>query len=726
MTAARAAYALSRNLPLTFVAASRATYVRTDQGTGEYWAFEWTFVYSSGSGGDAVAVSVAADNSEPFEKTIEDWRHGASRNPIANWQVDSDLAMDIANERGGVLRDSGILTLRMVATGQDLVPIWVVPYQFNGETKCVRGDTGRLATPTKDPNIFTEEPPDEHPGLGVAELGEDSSFDAFISYRRQDQPWVENILLPKLRSWNATYAIDIAHFRREVHFETEMSRLIRRSRWTVVVLTKHWHESPFTEFEADVAAGRLIVIRVDDCELPSLPGGSEVIDLKNFDPEGEWGRLRKILGTTLEELLPEAISPSVTLDATVSFWRADLPEAEQTTRRYQYKGLVTLENPTTSECAFDGLMLLIVRASEPPSSMKSGDTIRVAIDGNRMTVVAETGSPLSRHASTIRRASRSRQYNRPASFVRSLVLRIRDTLLAHHRADGASLRHLAHGNMGRPDAYGERDRAEHRTPLTLAPNKCVRLPNILFGDMAASVAGQRVLELCVTPTFRGAPCAQAGYCAVPPLTRVPMDRPFSFPSRLLAELPAPSGITESALRGQLLHSARNYARDSLLHSMTPRRLELFANANSHSSCVAYDWMCTFSSESRNCTFEIGVNDPGWIDNREVKAGHLRSDTWLTEHHLERCRVDSRLAFLIATQSGAVCVPSHPQFSLVVRKLGDRWRCLWILPLTLTTRQEAAVTADSGELCVLEPGGWDFVSESLWNQFSAPKGQPCND
>jgi hypothetical protein len=144
--------------------------------------------------------------------------------------------------------------------------------------------------------------------------------------------------------------------------------------------------------------------------------------------------------------------------------------------------------------------------------------------------------------------------------------------------------------------------------------------------------------------------------------------------------------------------------------------------------VAYDWICTFSSESRNCTFEIGVNDPGWIDSREVKAGHLRTDTWLTEHHLERCRVDSRLAFLVATQSGAVFMPDtveskescDPQFSLVVRKLGDRWRCLWILPLTLTTRQEAAVTADSGEMCVLEPSGWNFVSESLWNQFSARK------
>ena len=446
-TAECAAHSLSRNLPLTFVAASRATYVRTDRGTGEYWASEWTFVYSSGNGGAAVEVSVVSDNSEPLDKTIEPWSFGASRSPIVNWQVDSDLAMAIANERGGVLRDSGILTLRMVAVGQDLVPIWVIPYHFNGETKCVRGDNGRLAAPTADPNVFIDEPPDEDPGLAVVELGEESSFGAFISYKRQDQAWVEHILLPKLRSWNVTYAVDIGHFRREAHFETEMIRFVRKSKWTVVVLTKHWPESPFTAFEADLAAGRLIVIRVDDSAIPSLPGGSEVIDLKVFFPEREWDRLRELLGSRLEEPLSEEVSPPLTLDATVSFWRADLPQTEQATQRYQYKGLITLENPTTSECALDGLMLLIVRASEAPSSMKSGDTIQVAIDGNRMTIVA-----------------------------------------------------------------GERDGANHRTPLTLAPNKGVRLPYILFGDIAASVAGQRVLELCVTPTFRGAPCAQAGYC----------------------------------------------------------------------------------------------------------------------------------------------------------------------------------------------------------------------
>ena len=128
-----------------------------------------------------------------------------------------------------------------------------------------------------------------------------------------------------------------------------------------------------------------------------------------------------------------------------------------------------------------------------------------------------------------------------------------------------------------------------------------------------------------------------------------------------------------------------------------------------------------------------MSDPGWISEENVQTGHLRTDTWLSEHHLDACTVDSRLAFLIGLHAG--CRPpswiSSPEsgdpkrrlerLALVMRKVSGRWRCLWLLPF-LNREAPAAVAAESGEVCEFQEGQWNPLKGSIWNLQVHPKEQ----
>ena len=104
--------------------------------------------------------------------------------------------------------------------------------------------------------------PSPAPSSSVAE------FDVFISYRSKDRGWVEATLLPRLTAWGVAYAIDFLHFDQNLPFEEEMNHFVAASRLTLIVLTANWNESPFTLFEADASAGRVVVLRLDGAPLP--------------------------------------------------------------------------------------------------------------------------------------------------------------------------------------------------------------------------------------------------------------------------------------------------------------------------------------------------------------------------------------------------------------------------------------------------------------------------
>jgi hypothetical protein len=90
------------------------------------------------------------------------------------------------------------------------------------------------------------------------------------------------------------------------------------------------------------------------------------------------------------------------------------------------------------------------KRSTAASDLSSRDAHRETRRGStrRRAAKRETRSPLCRHASTICCASPSRQYDRPASSVRFRVLRMRVNPPGPTIGqEGASLRHLAHGNM---------------------------------------------------------------------------------------------------------------------------------------------------------------------------------------------------------------------------------------------------------------------------------------
>lgn len=493
----------------------------------------------------------------------------------------------------------------------------------------------------------------------------DHKYDVFISYRHKDRHWVEETLLPRLRFWGVGYCVDFEMFAEGVPFEQEMNRLIQESRQTLVVMTGSWLESPFTTFEADASAGRVIVLRIDEGALPALPSGSKVIDLTRIRSEVEWTTLKMaILGAKVDSL--GRSRPHIY----ASLVRAAILQSGSGTQHYAMT--LTVENNSDSEIDFDNI---VIESTRPPSEYGRPWTVNilhVAFDGGKASIGS---GPVSR-------------YSDP----------------------GGSL-------------------------MRLAPASGIQIPELPLPGVSETVPGKHVIEISITLAMGHVRVAEPCICPLPPATRIsltpreggglwcpPADR-----------LPVPSKILDPQVRGAVFHSARSYAADALLQTVAPWQISVTGTIHSHVALYsAADWHCTFSSESKNCTFAIPVNDPGWIGEENVRAGHLRADTWLSEHHLDACGVDSRLAFLIGLHAG--CRPPSwlssqesgipgrrlERLTLVMREVGGRWRCLWLLPFVINDEMPAAVAAESGEVCEFRDGHWSPLRGTIWNLQYHPR------
>ncbi len=64
------------------------------------------------------------------------------------------------------------------------------------------------------------------------------AFDTFISYSHRNEEWVAGKLVPRLTAAQVRFAWDRQHFLPGRPFTTEMARLMRESRNTIVVMTK--------------------------------------------------------------------------------------------------------------------------------------------------------------------------------------------------------------------------------------------------------------------------------------------------------------------------------------------------------------------------------------------------------------------------------------------------------------------------------------------------------
>ena len=133
------------------------------------------------------------------------------------------------------------------------------------------------------------------------------NYDVFISYSHSDQAWVTTDLLSKLEQKGLQVCIDYRDFEAGAPSVNEMRRAVTTSRKTLLVLTKNYLESAWTEFEVLMISTmdpanrqrRLIPLRKEECQLPDQIGYLTYVDFANpVDWEIEWRKLLTALQRT--------------------------------------------------------------------------------------------------------------------------------------------------------------------------------------------------------------------------------------------------------------------------------------------------------------------------------------------------------------------------------------------------------------------------------------------
>lgn len=144
-------------------------------------------------------------------------------------------------------------------------------------------------------------------------------WDVFISYSHQDQEWVHNELLPRLKEASVgdralRVCIDTESFEVGSPLVTEIERAIQNSRKTVLVLTPEYLKSDWATFENIMLSTldpanrqrRLIPLLLKKCKLPLRIRGLICIDFTgDVDVEAQFSKLLRVLGASEEWLLQE-------------------------------------------------------------------------------------------------------------------------------------------------------------------------------------------------------------------------------------------------------------------------------------------------------------------------------------------------------------------------------------------------------------------------------------
>jgi CheY-like chemotaxis protein len=124
--------------------------------------------------------------------------------------------------------------------------------------------------------------------------------DVFISYSSRDKRWVQNELIPRIEKAGLRVCVDYRDFAPGAPSVKEMERAVMTSRKTVLVLTPHYLDSAWAEFEnlmlmtLDPAnrERRLIPVLRERCELPPRINYLTYINIADPDDiESAWKKL---------------------------------------------------------------------------------------------------------------------------------------------------------------------------------------------------------------------------------------------------------------------------------------------------------------------------------------------------------------------------------------------------------------------------------------------------
>ena len=492
-------------------------------------------------------------------------------------------------------------------------------------------------------------------------------FEVFVSYSHKNEKWVADRLVPALKDAQIAFAWDRKDFILGKPFATEMLRLMRESRHTVVVLSRQWVASNFTEFEYQLSRaldpkareGRVLVLRIDDCETPERLANLTAITVDTRDEDKAIGQL---VDHVLDRRDEDADRPQMMLGADLQLWKSLRSDHFG---GFQYEGQVTIGNPLGPSTRFDSILF---RTHVPPDARDRLDT------ANALKILL-----------TKRGRAVSWSYKEPIEFHTS------------------------------KDAVPE--------VLILEPNHGLQLPGVSFGALRSSVAGHEPV-ICSVSLFLGKRQVSCeSWCVLPPVARLPEaaigpDRSQTRPGYDIHLQPetlmsAKSGLLDRDLLEQIFESAGRFAQDCLLLKVRPSMLTTHSFANGHKVHTATGWQYEFFSESRGGIFCIAPQDPSWVDPSSVKANSLKPECWLSENLLFNCWLDASHAYMIAVTTCPSVAESEFHFQLEVVDLENTWRPMWHVP-RLYEGVTAGVLADTGELILVERQGLRKPAGVIWN------------
>jgi tetratricopeptide (TPR) repeat protein/MinD-like ATPase involved in chromosome partitioning or flagellar assembly len=154
-----------------------------------------------------------------------------------------------------------------------------------------------------------------------------TSFDVFVSYSHADHEWIRNWLVPRLREAGLRVCVDYEAFNVGVPTIVNIEQAVEQSRKTVLVLSPHWTESDWANFEsllvqtADPAERlrRMLPLMLEECT--PLRGISVTKYVDFTDPARRGETLTNLVNALREEdnLVPAIDLPRLTVLSSVPF-----------------------------------------------------------------------------------------------------------------------------------------------------------------------------------------------------------------------------------------------------------------------------------------------------------------------------------------------------------------------------------------------------------------------
>jgi hypothetical protein len=489
-----------------------------------------------------------------------------------------------------------------------------------------------------------------------------TQFDVFISYSHKDTAWVKSDLIPKLESWKIRYAIDYKDFVAGKSVNSEMARLIKASRHTLIVLTPNWLGSNFTDFEAQLRWAldregreqRVLLLRRDECNPPDLYRGLTLVDLARLGPPA-WENLRRALVAEVIRVSPFHVK--------LTFAREYDMEGET---GYSYACSLDIAAVLGSPLAFDAVVFRPHYPAIAPPSPRAARVVGMGFTQRGMVMV--------------------------------------------FGYDDDAMPTIGGANY-------ETNEPEPAEVITLEPGHGMRIPHLRMGPLGASVPGRCPIPLSVHLQNAGRRISDNAWCVLPPISRLPQaDSGKNAEVTLMPDrwLSPASGILNHDLLRTIFATANEFARDHLLVNISPHMVSVNEMMDGQILHLVSSWRYWFYSEEVAGQFYIDPNDPTWIDTNDVSQTKEKPQGWLDENLLASCGLDFNMAYLVGMQAGCVGKKDGKAgSSLQVLKLDGRWRPLWRVPLYYRDAP-AGVLADTGELVAQTNQDWSKPKFVMWN------------